>query len=96
MKYIQCKVISKSNTLPILIFSEIDDDRNETRKIEIYKDKSIGYAYENVEYGPTGLSELALPEIDEINVQDGLEAEEISPELFERAWTKYVIQKEQI
>lgn len=87
---------NKSITLPILIFSEIDDDRNETRKIEIYKDKSIGYAYEDVEYGPTGLSELPLLEIDEINEDDGLEAEEISSELFERAWTKYVIQNEQL
>ena len=76
---------------PIKIFSEIDKDRYETRKVEIFRDGTYGYAYLNIEFGKTGLGKIPFPEnLDEINSDTQFKAIEITKHEFEEVWKKFV------
>lgn len=55
MKYICVEWVHDFSDQPVKIYSEIDDERYETRKVELFKDGTYGYAYENIEIGETGL-----------------------------------------
>ncbi len=74
---------------PRFIYSELDDERYEMRKIEVFKDGSIvRVSEENPESGSTGLSDLPYPGTEEINANPSEEfhAEEISKAEFEELW----------
>lgn len=75
---------------PIKIYSEIDDQRNEVRKIELFRDDKIGYATEKVEFGGCRLSECPIPEIEEIAANPEFKPIEISKEEFEEIWQSKV------
>jgi hypothetical protein len=91
MKYIVCDWKHDDPGFPIRIYSELDEERYETRKIEIFPDGRVGYAdLEKVDNGDTGLSEKPLPSIEEINADPVFDAKEISKEEFEQVWCKYV------
>lgn len=76
---------------PVLIYSELDEERYETRKIEIFRDGRIGYATtELMDNGATGLSEGPIPSVEEINANPVLHAREISKEEFEQVWAEKV------
>ncbi|TCP53394.1 hypothetical protein EV586_106143 [Tumebacillus sp. BK434] len=68
MEYLKCEWIHDDADEPILIYSEMDDERYEVRKIEFYRDGRYGYAYEDVEVGGVGvgLGEVPVPTIEEI------------------------------
>lgn len=78
---------------PILLFSELDDKRNEIRKVEVFKDKLIGYAEEKISKNGTFLSECELPELSIINKDLQFEGLEISKEEFESIWKKAINKK---
>lgn len=86
MKYIKCKWIHNFQDEPILLFSELDEDRYETRKIEIFRNNEIGYA-DAVEHSKsTDLGDLPDPPLEEINKSEEFEAVYISKEEFEQIW----------
>lgn len=74
---------------PVVIYSELDDVRNELRKIEIYREGTVGYATPEIEQG-TGLSKEPLPAFDEINSDPQFNLIEISREEFLAAWERFV------
>jgi hypothetical protein len=91
--YIMVDHIHTYDDLPVRIYSELDEERYEVRKIEIFKDGSIGYAYDDVEVGPTGLGEVPVPPLDEI-AQDPYEIffpKEITKDEFEKIWNEKVV-----
>ena len=55
MQYIKCLWKHNFPNEPILLYSEIDGDRYETRKVEYYADNSFGIASQTVEIGSTAL-----------------------------------------
>lgn len=71
---------------PILIFSELDDDRWEVRKVERCRDGRATYAGPDGQTGDTYLDEIAFPSLDEIAADPEFIPREISPEEFEAAW----------
>jgi hypothetical protein len=71
---------------PVLLYSEIDGVRWETRKIEIYADGRVGWADAHHEIGGSILGQATLPPLDEINAQNEFEGVEISAEEFELSW----------
>lgn len=75
---------------PILLFSELDDSRNEIRKVEIYRDDLMGYACEDISRNGTFLSECELPELSVINENTQFEGIEIDKEQFEKMWKKAI------
>jgi len=94
MKYYKIQWIHLFNDEPITIYSEVDKDMYETRKIEIYKDGKIGYAYEKIEFQGAGLSETPFPPLQELNGKDEHEeliTSEITAGEFEDIWNDKVV-----
>ncbi|WP_372632930.1 hypothetical protein [Cohnella sp.] len=48
---------------PIMIYSELDDDKFEVRKIHIYRNGNFGLSYQDIEFLNTRLGEVPVPEI---------------------------------
>ena len=76
----------KDPDYPALLYSELDESRWETRKVDVYPDGRLGYADAQEEVGGTGLGECPMPPLVEINADPEFEAEEIPKEEFERLW----------
>jgi hypothetical protein len=73
---------------PIEMYSELDRDCWEIRKVEIFPGGRLQRAGPDGETGDTRLAELPLPTVDEISRDLQFEAREISAEEFERAWAR--------
>ncbi|MFD3697921.1 DUF6881 domain-containing protein [Streptomyces sp. NPDC058646] len=71
---------------PIVIYSELGDDRYETRKIQKYRDGRTLKADESHEYREIGLSEIPLGSIDEVAQQPEFVATRITRGEFEAVW----------
>ncbi len=78
-----------------LLYSELDDDRLETRKVEIFADGRASYADQKSSVNDTHLSRVPLPSLDDIAVNRELMASEISKEEFESAWHSAKLQHTQ-
>jgi hypothetical protein len=77
---------------PIKMYSELNSERYETRKIEFFSNGKVGYAYDDIEKGGTGLGLMPVPELEEIK-NDSYEKfipKEITKKEFEEIWYKYV------
>jgi hypothetical protein len=71
---------------PVEFYSEIDADRWETRKVEVFADGRLGHAPAARLAGDTRLSIVPLPALAEIAEQVEFEAREISAADFEATW----------
>ncbi|MGY6658985.1 DUF6881 domain-containing protein [Amycolatopsis sp. TRM77291] len=71
---------------PVEILSEVGSDGYECRKVERFRDGRVGWADEKGEVGGTGLGEVPVPPLAEINAQQEFVAARITGEEFERAW----------
>ena len=77
---------------PVLLLSELDSDRWETRKVEVFRDGRVGYASKEEEFGGTILGEKRTPSLFEIASDPQFEPVEITQEEFETAWAGRVRQ----
>ena len=75
---------------PILLFSEMDDNRNEIRKVEVYRGDLMGYAWGDISSNGTFLSKCEIPELSVINEDIQFRGVEIGKEEFERIWEKAI------
>lgn len=75
---------------PILMFSELDEKRNEIRKVEVYRHNLIGCAWGDISRNGTFLSKYEIPEINVINEDAQFEGIEIEREEFEEVWEKAI------
>jgi hypothetical protein len=76
----------KSPDLPSIFFSELDDERWEIRKVEIFADGTMLYADDSTPYDASiGLSEFQVPE-GPIASAPELATETIDAQTFERVW----------
>jgi hypothetical protein len=87
MTYIRVRWLHENANDPIWLLSELDDNRWETRKLEIYADGSNGYATKDEESGGTMLGLMPVPVIGEIASDPLFHPEEITKEEFEAAWS---------
>jgi hypothetical protein len=90
--YIMVDHVHGHDDLPVRICSELDENRYEVRKVEVFRDGSIGYAYDDIEAGPAGLGKLPVPPLEKI-AQDPYEIffpKEITKEEFEQIWKETV------
>lgn len=90
MKYIKAEwQHEESESMdPIIIYSEIQDDGWEKRKVELYADGKFGFADKDASVNGTPLSLEPMPTVEEIDKQEKFAAIEISPAEFEEVWTK--------
>jgi hypothetical protein len=72
---------------PRWLYSELDDQRWERRKIEVFPDGRWGFADEHEEVGGSALGEAATPTLEQINADPEFEATEIERAEFESLWT---------
>ena len=68
------------------MISELDANRWETRKVEIFADGSKGYARRGEEAGGTALGQLPVPPLQEIASDPQFLPEEITKDEFEAIW----------
>ncbi|MFE0756816.1 DUF6881 domain-containing protein [Inquilinus sp. NPDC058860] len=87
MEYIQVRWLHSFPNEPVLLISELDEARRETRKIEIFPDGSIGYADNRVEHGGTRLGLVPVPSIAKIAADPEFVPEEVTREEFEEVWS---------
>lgn len=71
---------------PVILYSELDEHRWETRKVWVWADGSVGWADADHEV-ETFLGEVPMGSIDEIESRD-FHAREISAEEFEAVWLR--------
>jgi len=90
MSYIKILWKEADEGLPSLYYSELDDNRWELRKVEVYRDGLATYADKDISTGSTMLGLIPFPPISELGARPELDVEEISKEEFDEAWSKVV------
>lgn len=90
MTYLMCHWIHNFSDEPILLYSEMDHQRYEVRKVELYADGRIGYATQDFEHGGTGLSLESVPFTEDIAEQPEFVAVDIDADTFEKVWGHFV------
>lgn len=72
---------------PVWLYSELDEERYEIRKVEVYRDGRQGFAERGRSVGGSVLGEIPVPTVREFaNEPEDLQASEISKEEFESRW----------
>jgi len=88
MRYLRVKWAHSSPRDPVDIYSEIDHDGYEVRKVEIFSDGNIGFADSAETYCSTELGEKPVPSLESIVADPQFQPSVISKEEFERIWAK--------
>lgn len=76
---------------PVWLYSELDGERYEVRKVEVYRDDRRGFADQGRSVGGSMLGEIPAPAICEFGDEpEEFEASEISQQDFESQWSAAV------
>ncbi len=93
MKFLFVKWIHAFSLEPVCICSEMNSDRRETRKVEIYVDGRMGFSDGANSVGGSTLSTEPLPSLQEIATDPQFVPVEISQEEFEKIWATALLDK---
>lgn len=86
MEYYRVRWLQDDLRFPEWIIAELDDERWELRKVEIFLDGSKGYASREAEFGSTALGTEPIPPLTDIAADPQFIVEEISAAEFEGSW----------
>ena len=86
MKYIDVNWIHDHPEDPIRLVSEIDESHWEIRKLEFFRDGSVGYASTEKNTKNTMLGLVEIPSLEYINSQIEFKGQEIEKSQFELLW----------
>ncbi|WP_409527004.1 DUF6881 domain-containing protein [Rhizobium sp. BK650] len=84
--YIRVRWLHSSSDDPADLWSELDADREEVRKVEIWSDGRVGYASDAGEISGTRLGKVPVPPLNEINLDPQFQAKAITKADFETCW----------
>ena len=84
--YLRVRWLHDHAAEPVLLLSELDDDRWEVRKIEVFRDGTQGYASASEGDGRSLLGKLPVPSLEEIGADPEFEPVSINASEFEAAW----------
>jgi len=84
--YIRVRWLHSSQEEPVDLWSELNQKRYETRKLEIWRNGFVGYASADEASRGTRLGEVPVPTLAEIVANSEFEAEEIPRIEFEIRW----------
>jgi hypothetical protein len=85
MDYIKVKWKHDFKEEPVLLYSELNGDRWEVRKVEVFPDGSYGYAGDGREHR-SRLGLVPVPSLTEIARDPEFEPYQISKQEFEAVW----------
>ena len=88
MRYIRVQWIHQHPDEPVEMYSELDEAGWETRKVEVFRDGTIGFASSSEAGGLTELGEGPLPSLEEIASDPEFRPMQISKDEFEGVWAK--------
>lgn len=86
MKYLKVKWLHDFDDEPVLLYSELTDNRSELRKVEIFPNGDFGYACDEKFKGTTRLSDTTIPLEYEIAEDPQFVPELITKAEFEEIW----------
>ena len=86
MEYLKVRWVHNDSEDPVLLLSELDTDRYEVRKIEIYADGRMGFATGDEESQGSVLSEKTIPPSATIAADPQFVVQALSAQEFEQAW----------
>ncbi len=86
MDYLKVEWIHSFEHEPVEILCELDDERNEIRKVERFRSGALMFADSIEESGTTMLAECPIPPFDLIAADPQFKPVLIGAEEFERAW----------
>jgi hypothetical protein len=86
--YLRVQWTHAENDSPTLLYSELDEDRWEVRKVEVFADGRMTYAEARTQSGHSRLGEVPVPPLDQIAADPQFEPVAISRAEFERIWDK--------
>jgi hypothetical protein len=73
---------------PVLLYSELDEQRWEVRKVEVFRGTRCGYASRDEAFGGTLLGLCPIPELNAIGADPQFEPAEITQDEFEKVWAQ--------
>ena len=73
---------------PTVLYSEIDEDRRERRKVYVFRDGQFGYASDTEATNSVWLSIEPLPPLSKIGSDAQFDPSEIEKSEFEDVWSK--------
>jgi len=88
MRYQEVRWLHELVDEPVVLYSEVDDEGVERRKVEGFRGGRLDLADEVRETGSTTLSEGPMPPLDAINAQVEFEGRPITKEEFEAVWRR--------
>ncbi len=88
MKYLKIQWLQLNKEYPVLIYSELDNLRMETRKIEVWSDGHMEHADSTESSINTKLGKVPTPELTKIAADPQFKPIEISKSDFEAIWDK--------
>ena len=88
MQYIKVKWIHSHPDEPVLLYSELDEDRWETRKVEIFPDGTTGFAGPDEQAGSSILAEVPMPTLEEIASDPQFVPQPVQRHEFEQVWAR--------
>jgi hypothetical protein len=88
VKYVRVGWKHQHASEPVILYSELDGNRFEVRKVEVFRNGACGYADPERTSGGTKLGLLAMPELSEIAKDPQFQPVEITREEFESVWSR--------
>jgi hypothetical protein len=86
MEYLKVRWIHEHPNEPVVLMSELDEDRYEVRKVEVFADGRIEFASNDHSSGETVLGETAIPSPAQIASDPQFVVEVFDAQRFEEAW----------
>ena len=90
MIYLKVKWKHSFSDEPVLLYSELDRQRWEVRKVEIFPGGRMGYAGPGSAVGGTDLGIEPIPSFEQIASDPEFEPEIISKAEFDKVWAKAI------
>lgn len=90
MTYIKVAWKHSHENEPILLYSELNGERFETRKVEVFRDGTMGYADETHSFRSRNseLGKVSVPVLEDIAKDLEFEPTEIAEQEFIEIWAK--------
>jgi len=85
-EYLKIRWLHEDPAYPVLLLSELDQDRREVRKIEVYADGRCEFAAAEGRTGSAELGDVPVPAVEEIAADPHFVVEDTSAADFERLW----------